>query len=199
MKQHIFDELQQLLSKCHKPRETRGPIETIKIRRQPPQGEKSHKPRETRGPIETPALGCGLGGLPWVTSRAKRAALLKQLTHCRFRICFPVVTSRAKRAALLKPEARRSCLPTCSSHKPREMRGPIETRLGTGGLDQGGRVTSRAKCAALLKRFVRALVDRIRLVTSRAKCAALLKQVFGERIRADLCLMSQAARNARPY
>ena len=63
-----------------------------------------HKPRETRGPIETYGI---LDNLLlrsfFVTSRAKRAALLKRI-GLSLNGFIPVlsVTSRAKRAALLK-------------------------------------------------------------------------------------------------
>ena len=44
--------------------------------------------------------------------------------------------------------------PYKTSHKPREMRGPIETQqIDPFFYQPHGEVTSRAKCAALLKRL----------------------------------------------
>ena len=62
-----------------------------------------HQPRETRGPIETPEPDrFRFAPEPDVTSRAKRAALLKLGELAHLRANRQHVTSRAKRAALLK-------------------------------------------------------------------------------------------------
>ena len=62
-------------------------------------------------------------------------------------------------------------------HQPRQVRGPIETYWQRRIVLWPKRVTSRAKCAALLKRPHDQQVDPPAAeVTSRAKCAALLKR-----------------------
>ena len=66
---------------CHKPRETRGPIETLHSSLTVACTERRHKPRETRGPIETSCCPC---------------SLIDSISSC---------------------------------HKPRETRGPIETTI----------------------------------------------------------------------
>ena len=115
----------------------------------------SHKPRETRGPIETIPEACHLAyRFLKVTSRAKRAALLKPITKLEAGDTIRAVTSRAKRAALLK--------------LPADPPDTQERRV----------VTSRAKRAALLKLRTRgAVAGSYRDVTSRAKRAALLKLI----------------------
>ena len=116
------------------------------------------------------------------------------------------VTSRAKCAALLKRAGRRVAAGRdAHRHQPRQVRGPIETvRPGAPWWPPVRPVTSRAKCAALLKlrvvaglfaqvlyrhqpRQVRGPIETDRRserasiaeeVTSRAKCAALLKRAW---------------------
>ena len=141
----------------HKPREMRGPIETVWPTVTAVSSLRSHKPREMRGPIETPTAGSGESDV------------------------FRHVTSRVKCAALLKPapSAGVPSTTTMVGHKPREMRGPIETCTQLSiFVCVLLFVTSRVKCAALLKRASRIRVDSRHLrVTSRVKCAALLKLV----------------------
>ena len=89
----------------------------------------SHQPRETRGPIETLARQPMFSWQDEVTSRAKRAALLKLPGTSQDRLSQRQVTSRAKRAALLKRSHIRILVLESST------------------------VTSRAKRAALLKLY----------------------------------------------
>ena len=159
-----------------------------------------------RGPIETLGLDLRPEGHLRVTSRAKCAALLKPvvssiIAYCTsdvtsrakcaallkrpIRLCWEspdeLVTSRAKCAALLKPTAAPAVGPQAKRrHQPRQVRGPIETCLDRSDSSRSlQHVTSRAKCAALLKLSVDFQIDLDRLrVTSRAKCAALLKPTF---------------------
>ena len=92
----------------HKPRETRGPIETHRPSPGRYRTACGHKPRETRGPIETCRYRLDNTMGTAVTSRAKRAALLKRTV-----VIVDAVVGRGR-------------------HKPRETRSPIETRESIG-------------------------------------------------------------------
>ena len=81
-------------------------------------------------------------------------------------------------------------------HKPREMRGPIETLDYPDCCCHRKEVTSRAKCAALLKhKFGLILRQNFYKVTSRAKCAALLKLVYVD--CKSTCLLREVTSRAK--
>ena len=113
---------------CHKPREMRGPIETVHGRVVETKVKKYVTSRAKYAALLKHYLSTfAAAHLQCVTSRAKCAALNHHMTVNRAHP-FKMVTSRAKCAALLKPRLRlghRQAGVRC--HKPREMRGPIET------------------------------------------------------------------------
>ena len=88
-----------------------------------------------------------------------------------------------------------------TGHKPRGIRGPIETSQIRPALCwRNSHVTSRVEYAALLKPERGAVDDGLGTgVTSRVEYAALLKHHFLKSVGDSNAPWSQAAWNTRPY
>ena len=111
-----------------KSREMRGPIETHEVGNPVEMGIPGLKPREMRGPIETPVPATARPDGTVVSSRAKCAALLKQLSCWPLRCATcPGLKPREMRGPIETPVPEICPFPPFWGLKPREMRGPIET------------------------------------------------------------------------
>ena len=136
----------------------RGPIETPPTPRSPPEPRAGHQPRQCAALLKR---GAGAGrpgqGRGRHQPRQVRGPIETHVTLVDMSSPFADVTSRAKCAALLKPRTagRAGRTGAAGGHQPRQVRGPIETAsVMVGGGVVRDRVTSRAKCAALLKLHV---------------------------------------------